>query len=129
MSKKRIVWDYELDPDLSWLDQWNTPETYAGNEVWETDGDGRPTRALLFDEYIESYGNPKRHVTLVCAVEEQCPYCHSWTVVESLCGIDFMDWDSLFVGTIEADSWRELENLHQRETARDLLGVEEETRK
>lgn len=122
MSKKRIIWDYETAPDLSFLEQWNTPETYAGNEVVNGEGE-----ELSFEEYMETYGNPDRHVTLVCAVEEQCPYCHSWTVVESVCGVDFMDWSRPFIGTIEADSWRELENLHQRETARELLGIEEET--
>jgi len=62
--------------------------------------DGKP---IPFEEYKQFYGNPNRHVVLTCMLEEACGECGSWVVKDSLCGIDFMDTESVFVGTCGSD--------------------------
>jgi hypothetical protein len=40
LPERRVVWDYDQSPDFSWLEQWDTPEKYAGNEHYATNEDG-----------------------------------------------------------------------------------------
>ncbi len=65
----RVVWEYDPYPNMSYLEQWDTPEKYKGNEVI------RDGRELPFDEYIEREGNPEYHTNLQCTVYIDCPRC------------------------------------------------------
>lgn len=48
---------------------------------------------IPYDEYRAYYGNPDRHVYLVCLVEKACITCGHFETVESLGHIDLMDDD------------------------------------
>jgi hypothetical protein len=100
----RVVWSYEDSPDLSWLEQWNTPEKYKGNEVCI---DGKP---VPFEEYMQFWGDPNRHVMLLALVQRVCPTCGQWETIDSLGNVDFMDTASWFVGSVMAE---ELDGPHQ----------------
>ena len=113
-GNKRVKWVYDEDPDLSDLEQWNTPETYQGYEVYE---DGEP---LSFKNYMQTYGNPERHVVLGCVIERECPHCGKWSGVESLWGIDFMDWQPWEIGTYQVDEIDTL-NDYQQAVSLELL--------
>lgn len=119
--KLRIRFEYDPDPDFSWLGQWNTPETYAGNEV--LDATGRP---LPFEDYIRYQGNPDCHIALQAQVESQCECCGSWVGQISLGGIDFMDDDKYFVGTVAEEELYTLEGTYCFDVARDLFAETEE---
>lgn len=91
MNQYRVTFDYDPDPDFSYLEQWDTAEKYEGNEIHEN---GRP---LSFDEYMASgFGDPEQHVAIVADVEMQCECCNSWVHKASLGNIDFLltdnDW-------------------------------------
>lgn len=96
--KLRIVWDYEELVDLSHLQQWDTPEKYKKAEVF-INGE-----LLSFEEYIKFYGNPERHVVLFAVVQQCCVVCGEWKEVSALGNIDFMDTDSLFIGTVTTEN-------------------------
>jgi hypothetical protein len=88
--QRKIVFDHDPEPDFSWLEQWNTPATYKGNEVIVN------RKPLPFDEYMRTYGNPEYHVMLCMLVYELGPDADDWEIVDSLCGIDMLahadDW-------------------------------------
>ena len=52
--------------------------------------DGKP---IPYDQYLQYYGNPDRHVYLGCVAEVQCPCCDHWESDASVWHIDFMDDD------------------------------------
>ena len=117
-EKPRYRWviQPETEPDLSWLEQWATPESYAGNEVLE---DGRP---VPFEDYVLTWGNPERHVTLQLFTERQCSQCGSWEVVDACGNIDYVDWlDHPEPGTYT--SLDEIEDEHMRDLMRAGLEV------
>lgn len=87
--EQRIVIEYDDCPDMSWLEQWDTPEKYKGNEV--LDEDGNP---MSFEEYMQGPGNKANHVMLCMLVEQKCKACGKWEVVESLSGIDFLEYQN-----------------------------------
>lgn len=99
MAEYRIVIELDPDPDLSWLEQWNTPEKYAGNEMVDRGpNDNQPPRKIPFDEYIKYWGNPDRHVALCIRIEKQCEM-GGWHTVECLGAVDMMDDQHLWLGT------------------------------
>ena len=110
---KRIIWEYDPDPDLSWLEQWNTPEKYRGNEVYEN---GKP---LPFDEYIQYHGNPEHHIMLACHIQETCPHCGTWVTTDACHGFDFADWQDPLpdVGTYTLEQAKDLANEYQKDTS------------
>ena len=119
----RVIWEYDDDPDLSWLEQWNTPETYKGNEVQE----GCHGIPMPFDEYMATYGNPERHVTLVCRVERRCETCGAWETIEAVCGFDFMDWQGYSLGEYIPEDIHMLANSYQIEESNNLLADAQRT--
>lgn len=88
-----VQWDYDYDPDLSWLDQWDEPEAYAGNEWLRDDGSVMP-----FEEYIDGPGDPDNHTTLEASAWTGCPKCRKLMRWDSLGNIDFLDWQNPATG-------------------------------
>ena len=86
MSETRIRFEYDEDPDYSYLAE--TPESYAENPAMVTDY-GKAPREIPFDEYRETWGNPDLHTSLVAFAEAKCRCCGSWVMTDSLSGIDF----------------------------------------
>lgn len=113
--KLRVVWDFEFDIAMEHYDQWNTPEKYAGNEVYV---DGKP---VPFEEYMEFWGNPDRRVVLSAGVDQLCQKCGEWTIRTSLGNIDFMDTDSVFTGSVAAEDLTGELSDYQLEVSRDLI--------
>ena len=117
-------------PDLSYLEQWDSPEKYYGgapdcpecgcemdyekNDTWLCDECGRD------EEYTKYWGNYNCHVVLDAVVEEKCDHCGSWVMKDSLGSIDFMEDDDWETG-IFMDG--ELEGLkgYQLDVATELL--------
>lgn len=63
-----------------------TEEEYAKDYYMQ---DGQP---IPYDEYLEYYGNPDRHVYVGVIVDKRCQCCRQWEENKaSLWGIDFMD--------------------------------------
>ena len=89
MTDHRVIWHYDEDPafSLDHLEQWNTKEKYAGNEIIHN-GEKVP-----FTCYKVTYGDPDNYTVLGCALEEKCDKCGSWDTVDSLWGIDFYEPD------------------------------------
>jgi hypothetical protein len=61
-----------------------------------------------FDTYMATWGNPERHVHLGYTVERRDPPCNAcgrtqWEPIDSLWGIDFMDWSFPDTGTFDLD--------------------------
>lgn len=112
MIRRKIVFDHDSYPDFSWLDQWNTRETYKGNEVLIN---GFP---LSFEEYMRTVGDPDYHVMLDMRVYEIGPDDEDWRLVDSLGGIDFFangnDWATGAFYRVSA-----LPEGYQRELARE----------
>lgn len=113
---RRIRFDYDPEPDLSWLDQWNTPKTYRGNEV-VVDG-----KKLPFAAYMQTYGDPNNYENLMAICEQQCPCCGAWEIVDSLGGIAMYIDDAWDVGTYTDP--RELASDYQRQIAEEMLSSE-----
>jgi hypothetical protein len=107
--KRKVVFEHDIDPDMSWLEQWNTPTTYRGNEVI-IDG-----RKLPFDEYMRTVGNPDNHTMLCMLVYELPEDADDWVLVDSLGSIDFVD-DSEQIGTFYR--LQDIKNEYQRELAK-----------
>jgi hypothetical protein len=95
---------YRVDvvPNIDWT--WENPhggngpetrEQYKANEVIDKG------RTVPYEEYVQYWGNPARHVACGVILERQCPCCHSWVDAGSLWGIDLMD-DSPETGDIDA---------------------------
>jgi hypothetical protein len=117
LPNRRVTFDYDPDPDLSWLEQWTTPETYRGNECRDEEG-----HFLTFEEYRKTVGNPEHHVTLMAICEEECPDCGAWKVVDSLHNIDFLADDDFRTGTFTAGNLDRLSG-YQREIAEEIFGT------
>ena len=116
MSEKyRVVWDYDFDPHFSYLEQWNTPEKYEESPMY------KGGEKISFEEYIKTWGNPERHVELSCTIQSRCDCCGAWNDVDTLYGIDFMDWQDYDLGTYTPEEALELRNEHQAEVAKDML--------
>lgn len=81
--EKRLRLEPDPWPDLSHLEQWDTPKKYKGNEILE---DGKP---VPFEEYISTWGDPDNYAVFVVVAEVRCPTCGDWTVTDSLGGVDF----------------------------------------
>lgn len=70
-----------------------TAEEYAGHEIMEHG------RAVPYEEYCRTWGNPDRHVVLEAVLERHAPCCETCghaprpEVVEILGHVDFMDTD------------------------------------
>ena len=84
---------FEYDPDAHFEESNGerrplTASEYIGNEYMHPDHTPIP-----YDEYRRYYGNPERHVYLMCVVEKQCSCCQRWSVANSLGYIDVMDDD------------------------------------
>lgn len=114
---RRATFDYDPDPDLSWLEQWDSPAKYQGNECRDEEGD-----VLTFEDYQRTVGNPDHHVTLMAVCEEECPQCGEWKVVDSLHNIDFLIDDDFRTGTFTASNLDRL-SAYQREIAEEMLGT------
>jgi hypothetical protein len=84
----RIRFEYD---DLASFEECNgearplTEEEYADAQYMK---DGVP---VPYAEYLDYYGNPDRHVYMRAVLESKCVCCGSWSVVDSLHSIDFMD--------------------------------------
>lgn len=74
---------------------------------------------IPYEEYLQYYGNPDRHVYLQIIRQDRCPCCDSWVDGDSLSGIDFMD-DNPEAGF--ADTTCTIDQLtgYLREVAEDL---------
>lgn len=113
MTDTRYRVEYDEFPDLSWLEQWDTPEKYEGNEILE---DGSP---VPFEQYAATWGDPDRHVVLALLCEEKCPHCSTWDVIDSLGGIDYLDWlDYPATGVYESPE--DCDDEHMRSLMRDM---------
>lgn len=107
----RVKFDIDPDGDLSYLDQWDTPEKYRGNEVLR---DGKP---IPFEEYIQHEGNPDKHICLDMLVERKCPECGSWEMLDACGSIDFMECDAYAIGEFtlaEVVDWLKRPETHPR---------------
>lgn len=64
--------------------------------------DGQP---ISYEDYLNYYGNPSRHVYFYIEREDRCPLCNTYHVVDAVYGIDFMDDDieADYVGTYTLD--------------------------
>jgi hypothetical protein len=112
-----------------------TEQEHDGSEMPNLGGvclDPKDGRRIPFDEYMGYYGNPESHVVLCALVEKQCEHCDEWAVVDSLCGIDFMDNDDWATGTFNENDLSELGG-YQLTEAKGMLDearlVDEEARK
>lgn len=112
MRRFQVV--YDEDPDLSYLEQWDTPEKYKGNEMLD------PTigEVIPFEEYIQTYGNPDKHVVLMMIAEEKCESCGEWSVTDTLGGIDFMEWCVPDTGVFTLE---EIDNPYLKVLALDMV--------
>jgi hypothetical protein len=119
----RIQFEYDTDPDFSYLGQWDTPETYAGNEALKDDG-----TPATFEEYMAYWGNVDRHIALIATVESQCECCDSWVSQISLGGIDFMDDDAYEIGTFTKEEAADLKG-YCKDVAAELFAETEENLK
>jgi hypothetical protein len=98
-SEYRVKIEHDEYPDLSWLEQWNTPEKYSMCPAINDDGS-----LMSFEDYMQGPGNKNNHVTLCMLVEKACSECGSWSVVESLSGIDLMAHSDFWqTGTFTAE--------------------------
>src|SRR5882672_9784268 len=93
LTHYKVIFDLEPDPDMSWLDQWNTPATYKGNEVYVN---GQP---VPWTDYRRYWGDPDRHRMLIMLTYELKDDDDDWQLVDSLGNIDFMDDDNSEIGT------------------------------
>lgn len=87
MTDHRVRWVYDEDPDLSYLEQWDTPAKYKEAPYMHR---GEP---VPFTCYINTYGNPDNYEVMGCILEERCDHCGQWDSVGSLWGIDFYSPD------------------------------------
>ena len=118
LDNLRCTWDWDPEPDFALmdLDQWDTPEKYAVSPMM------RDGKELTFVEYLEYYGDPRRHCILYCRIETKCPYCDEWSdlVDGAVFGVDFMDDDGFELGTQTLDDmsyWSD----YQREIIMELV--------
>lgn len=93
----RLRWEYDPDPDLSYLDQ--------------VEEDGSP---LFPDVDKDSV------VSLAAFLEKFCEECGQWDVVDSLHGVDFIDTDHYETGTYAIGEAMRQTN-HQGEVAREMV--------
>lgn len=93
----QVTFDYDPEPDLSWLEQWDTPAKYKGNEIIEND------EPVSFERYLEYWGNSDRHVTLCMEVRHVREDGYE-NVIDTLCGIDYMDDQDYATGTFSFGS-------------------------
>lgn len=115
MGNLRIRFEYDTDPDFSYLEQWNTAEKYAEAKIQKPDG-----TSATFEEYMAYWGDVERHVALSATVESQCECCNSWVIKDSLGDIDFMDDDHYEIGTFTEE---EISNIkgYCKEVAEELF--------
>ena len=88
MSNKancRVRLEVEQDVDLSYLEQWNTPESYAESVMI----DPKDGTEMSFEHYMETYGDPENHRVLMAIAEVQCDECEEWRVVDTLGNVTF----------------------------------------
>lgn len=102
----RIVFEYETEPDFSWLEQSHyQPGSPDYEPVYRTRADMRAKR-----NPIEDYANPDKHVALCMLVYRECPDCGEEKLVDSLGNIDFLqDSDDWTTGSFR--SLREMRHL------------------
>jgi hypothetical protein len=95
-TRYRVTFDYDPDPDYSWLEQSQyNPDSDGYEPIYRTAADMRAKH-----NPIEDYANPENHVTLCMLVERIGPDDNDWQHVDSLGGIDFLaDSSDWFTGT------------------------------
>lgn len=93
----RLRWEYDPDPDLSYLEQ--------------VDDDGSP----LFPNT-----DPNSVVSLGATLEKFCDKCNQWEDVDSLWGVDFIDHDPYETGTYAIGEAMRMSN-YQGEVAQDMV--------
>lgn len=99
--KLRILWDYEPDPDFSWLEQWNTKEKYEKDGVVLRDG-----KPVPWEDYIENEGSPDHYCMLQATVQKQCEACGAWHTVRTLSNCGF-GWATAATGAWNEDTLAE----------------------
>jgi len=110
----RVKWDYDQNPDFSHLE--HTPESYKKDPFYV---DGAP---LSFEEYMQFHGNPKRHIVLNAIVQHKCcEHCGRWLMIVWLANIHFMDTDTFFIGTVNAESIAEEMEGYQLNVSRRMI--------
>lgn len=62
---------------------------------------------VSYSGYLSYYGNPERHVYLICELEKQCECCHKFSNVQGLGNIDCMDDSPEYLHT-KLDHWYSL---------------------
>ena len=98
----RFVINHDDDYQFEECDGGSMPMTedrYAGNEYQK---DGQP---LPYEDYVQYYGNPDRHVVVFVRREDRCPCCKSWVAGDTVYGVDFMDdaKEAGYIGTFTLD--------------------------
>lgn len=83
-----VKWDDDNTHLIETLAQWDTPETYAGNEVLKDD------QPVPFDEYMRTYGNLDNYMVLRLEKQKRCSL-GGWHTTDSLNGIDFYCGDPI----------------------------------
>lgn len=87
--RRKIVIDYDIDPDFSWLEQDHYRPTHPSYcSVFPTQADARANRNAYDGDW---YRNPDNHVALAMRVYEMSADADDWECVDSLCNIDFLE--------------------------------------
>lgn len=93
MSKRKIVFEYDQEPDFSWLEDYAT----ANDPIYRSEEDMKAGKNPISPEW---YNDPKNHVALSMVVYELGDEDEDCRIVDSLGGIDFLaDSDSWATGT------------------------------
>lgn len=93
-TKRKIVFEYDQDPDFSWLEQDQYDPSKPGYDpIYPTGKDMKAKRNAYDGNW---YRNPDNHIALEMIVYEQTPDDQDWRIVDTLGGIDFLvtgnDW-------------------------------------
>lgn len=115
--KRRVRFEYDPDPDFSWLaqDQYD-PRSANYEPVYPSLEDMRAGKNAYDGDW---YRNPQNHVALEAICEEQCPHCGTWIVTDSLAGIGFLITSAYQTGVFERSD--ELTESYQRQIAKEML--------
>ena len=94
--RRKVVFEHDDDPDLSWLEQDHYNPHKPGYEpIYRTQADMKSGRNPIDGDW---YRDPENHVTLSMLVYEMDESDEDWRLVDSLGGIDFLadsdDWQT-----------------------------------
>lgn len=94
MTRRKVVFAHDIDPDFSWLDQdCYNPSSKDHDPIYPSKEDADAKRNAYDGDW---YRDPDNHVALSMLVYEMTEDADDWQVVDSLGSIDFLangdDW-------------------------------------